>query len=710
MRKNNVWKQALALVLSATLVLGNVSPVSAATSDAGTDEGAGNPEVVTVMDAIELTAEGEQTTVSGSEGYVENGIKFVNSGVEIVDAPIITPGEGDEPGDDGGHGKVFKFKTGTQKIYNDPDKIPEGESETGVSFLTSVENAFANYDFSNGVSFSFDIYPDQQATDWNYLFAGGVFETNADKQFAKDIKKDTVTGTMGFVAAFDSEKKKLAEGNSFQMYTPHEYWIDADRGGYRWNYFVNDQDAPEGDRVADHIHKWYTLKYSYTAEGMTISINGKPIISYFDNKGYVEDILTKMNKGSFRFGKGILTTLEGYQGLMDNIKIEPLAPHQHTFAPGTTEDRQEPTCTENGYINKGQCIKCGNVIKEVIRATGHSYGEIVSASDATCTSYGYGAHYECEECGQWAVADGSAEGGKKEVESDEIKIDKLEHDYETVITKATTAKDGTIIETCKREGCTSKPKTTVIPKASNIALAGTSFTYTGKEIKPAVTVKDSEGTVITTDNYDVTYSNNVKVGTATVTIKFKGANYEGAATKTFVIKSAAVPAKLTLGKASVTLYTGNAKKSETVKVTSIAGASKAVTWRSDNPKIAKVDNKGKITAVKKGTTNVRATANGITRVVKVTVKNPTITLKNGKKKFTKKTVQAKRKKKTTLTVSVSPSKSGFKLGKMTSKQKKIAKVTLSKKGKLVIQGKKKGSFKIKITSGKTTKTLTIKVK
>ncbi len=696
MRKNNVWKQALALVLSATLVLGNVSPVSAATGDAGTDEGAGNPEVVTNMDAyeaIEFTADGEQTTVSGGDGYVENGIKFVNSGVEIVNAPIITPGEGDEPGDDGGHGKVFKFKTGEQEIYNTPEK-PENPTKgtTGLDYLTSEKNALKKYDFSRGVTVSFDIYPEaQHNVDWNYFFVVGVFEESA---------RNTLSASTGLRSCFDSQKRKDEEGASWESNYPGQGWIAENKGEYEWDYFSYEVNA----------HKWYNVKYIYTPEGVTIAINGKPVVSYPDPKGYVADILTHLKDGQLRIGKGVLTTLEGYEGLMDNFKLQPVAPHQHTVVSAGDGRRVEPTCTENGYVQKGLCTECGVMVEEILRALGHSYGELMAATEANCIKYGHEAHFECEVCGQWAVADESAEDGKREIESDEIKIEKLGHDYETVITKATTAKDGAIVETCKREGCTSDPKTTVIPKASNIALAGTSFTYTGKEIKPAVTVKDSEGTVITTDNYDVVYSNNVKVGTATVTIKFKGANYEGTATKTFVIKSAAVPAKLTLGKASVTLYTGNAKKSETVKVTSIAGASKTVTWKSDNPKIAKVDNKGKITAVKKGTTNVRATANGITRIVKVTVKNPTITLKNGKKKFTKKTVQAKRKKKTTLTVSVSPSKSGFKLGKMTSKQKKIAKVTLSKKGKLVIQGKKKGSFKIKITSGKTTKTLTVKVK
>lgn len=59
-------------------------------------------------------------------------------------------------------------------------------------------------------------------------------------------------------------------------------------------------------------------------------------------------------------------------------------------------------------------------------------------------------------------------------------------------------------------------------------------TYTGKEITPAVTVKDGTKTLKKDVDYTVAYSNNIKVGTATVTITGKG-EYTGTATKTFQI-------------------------------------------------------------------------------------------------------------------------------------------------------------------------------
>ncbi len=69
-----------------------------------------------------------------------------------------------------------------------------------------------------------------------------------------------------------------------------------------------------------------------------------------------------------------------------------------------------------------------------------------------------------------------------------------------------------------------------ISSVKSVTLESSSYTYNGKAKKPAVTVKDSSGKVISNGNYTVTYQNNVKVGKATATIKLKG-NYEGTLTK-----------------------------------------------------------------------------------------------------------------------------------------------------------------------------------
>ncbi len=100
----------------------------------------------------------------------------------------------------------------------------------------------------------------------------------------------------------------------------------------------------------------------------------------------------------------------------------------------------------------------------------------------------------------------------------------------------------TITITGKGSYTGTKSVTFKITKASlskaTIASIGTK-TYTGKALKPTPTVKLS-GNKLTTADYTVSYKNNTKTGTATVTIKGKG-NCSGSKSITFKIK----PAKVT---------------------------------------------------------------------------------------------------------------------------------------------------------------------
>ena len=118
---------------------------------------------------------------------------------------------------------------------------------------------------------------------------------------------------------------------------------------------------------------------------------------------------------------------------------------------------------------------------------------------------------------------------------------KIPHNFETVVTKATTSKDGKIVVQCKEEGCKYIKSTTKIDKITEVKLAKTSYSYTGSAIKPAVTVKDSAGKTIDSSNYTVAYSNNKAIGTATAKVTFKG-NYSGTKSLTYTI----VPKQVTL--------------------------------------------------------------------------------------------------------------------------------------------------------------------
>ena len=103
------------------------------------------------------------------------------------------------------------------------------------------------------------------------------------------------------------------------------------------------------------------------------------------------------------------------------------------------------------------------------------------------------------------------------------------------------------------------PKKLTAPTISDIS----DKTYTGSEIKPTPTVKDGSKVLKLNTDYTLAYKNNVKVGTATVTVTFKG-NYSGKNSVTFNI----VPKKATSLTVSVpdVTYTGSAlKPTPTVK-------------------------------------------------------------------------------------------------------------------------------------------------
>lgn len=75
-------------------------------------------------------------------------------------------------------------------------------------------------------------------------------------------------------------------------------------------------------------------------------------------------------------------------------------------------------------------------------------------------------------------------------------------------------------------------------ESADITLENSSYTYTGTEIKPKVTKVTVDGeTLIETEDYTVSYSDNVNAGTAKVTITGAG-NYTGIKEETFTINKA----------------------------------------------------------------------------------------------------------------------------------------------------------------------------
>ncbi len=70
---------------------------------------------------------------------------------------------------------------------------------------------------------------------------------------------------------------------------------------------------------------------------------------------------------------------------------------------------------------------------------------------------------------------------------------------------------------------------------TDVELSGTSFDYTGSPIKPQVTKVTAGNLEVTAGSYDVVYSNNQQVGTASVTVFSTNPNYTGSVTKEFEI-------------------------------------------------------------------------------------------------------------------------------------------------------------------------------
>lgn len=61
------------------------------------------------------------------------------------------------------------------------------------------------------------------------------------------------------------------------------------------------------------------------------------------------------------------------------------------------------------------------------------------------------------------------------------------------------------------------------------------MTYTGKQIKPEIVVKDSKDNVVDPSEYTITYGDNTEIGEGSITIKLSDEYYVGTITKTFKI-------------------------------------------------------------------------------------------------------------------------------------------------------------------------------
>ncbi|MCR4712348.1 MAG: cell wall-binding repeat-containing protein, partial [Clostridia bacterium] len=167
---------------------------------------------------------------------------------------------------------------------------------------------------------------------------------------------------------------------------------------------------------------------------------------------------------------------------------------------------------------------------------GHSWDQGQVTKKATCEQDGK-ILYTCQVCG----------------EKREEKLAATGHSYKTTTTKATLKANGRKETKCSV--CGDVKEETVIYYPKTFKLAATSYTFDGKEKKPALTVTDASGKKIAASNYTIAYANNRDAGTATVTVTFKG-NYTGTRKLSFTID----PVKVTVPKTKTGLVYNGTKQ------------------------------------------------------------------------------------------------------------------------------------------------------
>lgn len=264
--------------------------------------------------------------------------------------------------------------------------------------------------------------------------------------------------------------------------------------------------------------------------------------------------------------------------------------HSHTTV---TDPAVAATCKATGLTAGSHCSTCNAVITQqtVVAKTGHTPGSAVKENVVTGVSYD--SVVRCTVC--------SAEISRKTVNvntgnirlTDSFLVSDIKNATYTgkAITQSIKLMDGSktliagtdyvvkytdninagtatvvIVGNGKYEDSIVKQFTIARKSAasSTVTLANTKYTYTGKAIKPAVTVKNGTNKMTLNKDYKVSYSSNTKVGTATVTVTFIN-NYKGTIKKTFKI----VPPKVTLNTQSK--FTSNSITLSWKKVSNVSG-------------------------------------------------------------------------------------------------------------------------------------------
>ena len=436
---------------------------------------------------------------------------------------------------------------------------------------TSFSSVLSKTQFSAGDSIDFWLYDD---TDYTVEFSDrSMVSVNKLENYANDIRRITFkNGGSLTVKIYPTYNPSVAKTYKFTCgCTSHTYGsaVITKQPTCTSEGTKTKTCTQCGATVTETIAK---LSHSYTAtvvaptctaDGYTLHKCSVCGTSYKDNTtkatghSYGNSVVTKQPTCTSE-GTAIKTCTKCNATVTETI---PKTSHKYA------DTVVAPTCTTDGYTLH-KCSVCGTSYKDnTTKATGHSYGNSVVTKQPTCTAEGTKTK-TCTKCnvtvteklpakGHTAVTDkgypatcttaGKTDGSHCSVCNTVIKA-------QTVINATGHKSSGWIVDKAasigvkgsKHKECTVCKKvleTAEIPALSRISISKASVTlststyaYDGKAKKPGVTVKLNGKTLKNGTDYTVSYSNNTKVGTATVKIMGKG-NYTGSVSKTYSIKN-----------------------------------------------------------------------------------------------------------------------------------------------------------------------------
>lgn len=234
----------------------------------------------------------------------------------------------------------------------------------------------------------------------------------------------------------------------------------------------------------------------------------------------------------------------------DRISFNVNSVHSHRYSGSAF--RHKATVTANGYIDK--YCSCGKKLgREIIyyprsitlSRTSYTYDgnikkpsvKVVGSDNKIISSKYYTVNYSsgCRRVGRYKVTitfRGNYSGSATRTFNILKKGHK--HNYQKVVVKATTTKNGSIRYVCS---CGMTKGQQIIYRPVSMSLSSTQYYYDGKAKTPQVKVTDGRKKVISASCYTVSYPyGRKKKGTYKVTVRFKG-YYSGALTKSFTIIS-----------------------------------------------------------------------------------------------------------------------------------------------------------------------------